>query len=167
MPGRSVIAAAVLTGALFLAGCGGSDDRPLLATGDATATVAASTESTPASGGATPTPEQPAPSADGPTRISASISGSCKLAEGGSEITVTYRVRIDGSGRLTRLRFLVNGVVSEESGGTNERTIERSATIKVPDGTSHAFQVLAESGNIRSSSSTTVRCAAPTPGQTL
>jgi hypothetical protein len=100
--------------------------------------------------------------------VTATINGVCRLSDNGSEITVGYRVVAEGSARLSRVRFLVDGRLSEETGPTSERDFRRGATVKVPDGTTHLFEVIAEAGSsIRTSSSTTVRCIAPTKGPTL
>ncbi len=144
-----------------LLACTGSGDQPEVeSTAEPMPTASAGTTN--------PTQELPTPSSSGPARVSTTINGSCKLADNGSEITITYRVTAEGSAQISRIRFLVDGVVTEETTASRERDIRRNATIKVPDGTTHIFQVMAEAGsNMRSSSSTTVRCAAPTKGPTL
>lgn len=99
--------------------------------------------------------------------LTTSIEGSCRLAETGSEITLTYRVELTGSGQITRIRLLVDGARTEETGRTNERNVTRTANIKVPDRTTHTFQVVAEAGSLRSNASTTIPCVAPTKGPSL
>ena len=97
----------------------------------------------------------------------ASIEGSCRLADVGSEIQLTYKVELGGTGQITQVRLLVDGVSTEESGRIPQRTYSREATVKVPDRTAHTFQVIAEAGSARATASTTIPCAAPTPGQSL
>ena len=109
----------------------------------------------------------PTPSTSGPARITSTINGSCRLADNGSEITVMYRVVAEGGATLTRVRFLVDGRVSEDTNPTDERDFRRTATIKVADGSIHAFQVIAEGASSRSSAGTSVRCVAPTQGPRL
>jgi hypothetical protein len=99
--------------------------------------------------------------------LKTSIEGSCKLAETGSEISLTYSVDLQGSGQITRVRLFVDGAKTEESGRTSERTFTRTANIKVPDRTMHTFEVAAEAGSLRSTASTTIPCVAPTKGPTL
>lgn len=109
-----------------------------------------------------------APAAGGTTSdLKTSIEGSCRLAETGSEITLIYRVELIGNGQITRVRLLVDGARTEETGRTNERSVTRTANIKVPDQTTHTFQVVAEAGSIKSNASTTIPCVAPTKGPPL
>jgi len=152
-------ACASVAAALVLAACSGDSSN----TGDAT--PSASVEATSA---AAVTPVAATPSTTGPARVRTSIEASCRLADSGSEITVTYAATAEGSAQLSRIRFIVDGRLSEETGPTPERDFRRSATIKVPDGTTHVLQVTAQAGSsVSSTSMTTVRCATPTRGPTL
>jgi len=111
------------------------------------------------SDGAEPTPAE---STSGGLVLS--IEGTCRLAEVGSDIALSYRVERTGSAPISRVRLFVDGAMTEETTRVTERVYARNATIHVPDRTTHVFQVTAEAGSARSSASTTVRCAAPTPG---
>jgi hypothetical protein len=118
------------------------------------------------SGGDDPTSPAGDPSHNSPGLI-ISIEGTCRLAETGSDISLSYRVERTGDAPISRVRLFVDGALTEEAGQTTQRVYARNATIHVPDRTSHVFQVTAESGGARSSASTTVHCAGPTPGRGL
>ena len=96
-----------------------------------------------------------------------SIEGTCCLAETGYDIQLSYRVERTGDAPISRVRLYVDGALTEETGRVDERVYSRNANVHVPDRTTHIFEVRAEAGSAQSSTSTTVRCAAPTPGQGL
>ena len=93
-----------------------------------------------------------------------SIEGTCRLAETGSDIQLSYRVERTGEALISRVRLFVDGAVTEEAGRVTEPVYARNATIQVPDRTTHVFQLSAEAGSARSTASTTIRCTAPSPG---
>jgi hypothetical protein len=115
-------------------------------------------------GGSNTTPSDDAGATAG---LTTTIEGACRLAETGSDIVLSYRVERTGDAPISRVRLFVDGALTEETGQTTQRVYARNATIHVPDRTSHVFQVTAEAGGARSSASTTVHCAGPTPGRGL
>lgn len=108
--------------------------------------------------------QQSAPEADGARAVVVSIEGSCRPAQHGSEITFSYRIERQGPAPISRVRLFVNGGLTEETLRVTERVFARTATIAVPDRTTHRIEVVAEAGGARSQASATVACVAPTPG---
>ncbi len=156
---RAAVVIAAFAGLLLVASCGSAREPfpvPSAVSGN---------DVTPSGGGAgsgTTPSQQPTPSDSNrnATLVATRISGSCHLLDSGSEIDVNYSARASG-GLLTRVRFLVDGSVAEDSGQISQSEYNRTATLKVPDGSSHTFQVIAESGAAHSTVSTIVRCQPP------
>lgn len=151
-----------------------SDDGPPSGTVRETATIALTVFPTrqagtprPRSEQGTPLPTVPPPTMtpvtisafDGSTRLTAFLSGSCRLIDGGAEMTISSRALISGPGELARLRLIVNSEVIDEVGQTPDRDTKRTATLKVPEGTRYHAQLIADSNNkMRSSANMSIAC---------
>ena len=121
----------------------------------------------PSASQAAPTPEAtPTPERFGAVR--AILDTQCRLGLFGAEIELEYTARAEGNRTISRLRLMVNGTTSLDTGSISEVEVKGIRTLSVGAGSRNTIQVIADSEGVRpTTANSVVRCPEAPEGPRL